>query len=93
MIEGAPGSGKTALLEQTRHVFRAAGMTVLTARAAELEIDFSFGAVRQLMGRLTRREDAAELFEGAAELARPVVAEAEPAEAPDATDDVSFAPS
>lgn len=91
VIEGAPGSGKTALLDQTRHVFRAAGMSVLTARAAELEIDFSFGVVRQLMGRLTRREDAAELFEGAAELARPVVAEAEPAEALDATADVSFA--
>ena len=91
VIEGAPGSGKTALLEETREVFRAAGMTVLTARAAELEIDFSFGVVRQLMGRVTRREDAAELFEGAAELARPIVDEAELAEAPEAPDDLSFA--
>ena len=91
VIEGAPGSGKTALLEETGEVFRAAGMTVLTARAAELEIDFSFGVVRQLMGRVTRREDAAELFEGAAELARPIVDEAELAEAPEAPDDLSFA--
>jgi DNA-binding CsgD family transcriptional regulator len=90
VIEGAPGTGKTALLDEAGRIFAAAGMSVLAARAAELEIDFPFGVVRQLLGRLTRYDDSAELFEGAAELARPLVSEADISEAA-AAEDVSFA--
>lgn len=48
VVEAAAGIGKTALLRHARDVARAAGLTVLSARGAELERDFTFGAVRQL---------------------------------------------
>jgi DNA-binding NarL/FixJ family response regulator len=91
VIEGPPGTGKTALLDEAGLIFAAAGMSVLAARAAELEIDFPFGVVRQLLGRLTRYDESAELFEGAAELARPLVSEADITGAAEAAEDLSFA--
>jgi predicted ATPase len=48
LIEGPAGIGKSRLLGELRE--RAARrLTVLAARCGELERDFSFGAVRQLL--------------------------------------------
>jgi DNA-binding CsgD family transcriptional regulator len=47
-VEAAAGIGKTALLRHVRDTARAAGLIVLSARGAELERNFTFGAVRQL---------------------------------------------
>ena len=47
LIEGAPGVGKTRLLNALREQAAADGMHVLSARCSELERLFSFGAVRQ----------------------------------------------
>src|SRR5262245_4824880 len=54
LIEGPAGIGKSRLLAEARE--RAGGMTVLTARCGELERDFSFGAVRQLLEPVADRE-------------------------------------
>jgi class 3 adenylate cyclase/DNA-binding CsgD family transcriptional regulator len=48
VMEGPPGIGKTALLGEARARAAASGLTVLYARASELEAAFSFGVVRQL---------------------------------------------
>jgi len=50
MIEGPAGIGKTLLLEHARGRAAEAGMTVLTARAAEFEDGDAWGVVRQLFG-------------------------------------------
>ena len=54
LIEGPAGIGKSRLLAEART--RARGMTVLSARCGELERDFSFGAVRQLLEPVADRE-------------------------------------
>ncbi|MFC0064985.1 AAA family ATPase [Umezawaea endophytica] len=68
VLDGAAGLGKTALLRHARELAGAAGVTVLHARGAELERDFTFGVVRQLLEpALPRdRDERAELFTGAA---------------------------
>jgi class 3 adenylate cyclase/DNA-binding CsgD family transcriptional regulator len=48
VIEGPAGIGKSALLAEARTRASASGLTVLYARASELEAAFSFGVVRQL---------------------------------------------
>jgi AAA ATPase domain len=48
VIEGPAGIGKTSLLAEGRARAAASGLTVLSARASELEAAFSFGVVRQL---------------------------------------------
>src|SRR5580692_223369 len=48
LIEGAAGIGKTRLLGHACDQAAAAGMTVLTARAAEYEGGYAWGVVRQL---------------------------------------------
>ncbi|HSC74325.1 MAG TPA: AAA family ATPase [Gaiellaceae bacterium] len=48
VIEGSAGIGKTSLLAEGRARAAASGLTVLYARASELEAAFSFGIVRQL---------------------------------------------
>ena len=75
LIEGPPGIGKTRLLAEARE--RAEGLTVLAARGSELERDFPFAVVRQLLEPVARDE----LFAGAAELARPVLRGSGPEEA------------
>ena len=47
VIEGPAGIGKTSLLAEGRARATASGLTVLYARASELESAFSFGIVRQ----------------------------------------------
>jgi predicted ATPase len=55
LIEGPAGIGKTRLLELVREKGAAEGMTVLAARGGELECDFTFGVVRQLLERALAR--------------------------------------
>ena len=49
VIEGPAGIGKTALLAATRTAATDGGMRVLRSRGTELERDFAFGVVRQLL--------------------------------------------
>ena len=63
LIEGPPGIGKTRLLGAARA--RADGRRVLSARGSELERDFPFAVVRQLLEPVVRDEQ----FAGAAALA------------------------
>ena len=51
VIEGPAGIGKTALLAATRSAATDGGMRVLRSRGTELERDFAFGVVRQLLER------------------------------------------
>ena len=71
LIEGPPGIGKTRLLDAVRAGARERGMTVLAARASELDRDFPFGVVRQAYEPLVEAADAVRrerLLQGAAGL-------------------------
>lgn len=75
LVEAPAGNGKTTLLRALRAEALAAGLKVLVATGAELERDFPFGLVRQLLeGQLhaATEERRAELLRGAAGLAEPV---------------------
>lgn len=65
-VEAAAGLGKTTLLRHLRTAAQEAGCTVLSACGAELEQDFTFGAVRQLFGPVLAAAGDAGLFTGAA---------------------------
>ncbi|MER5519896.1 AAA family ATPase [Streptomyces sp. NPDC002763] len=72
---GAAGMGKTALLSATRDEAVRRGMLALWAGGGELEGDLAFGIVRQLFEprlRAVPSGQRAELWDGAAGLARPV---------------------
>jgi DNA-binding CsgD family transcriptional regulator len=83
VIEGPAGIGKTTLLEAAAALARTEGMTVLCARGAPLERDFSFGVARALFEPLRTAlappTQWAELTQGAAGLARLVLDEPDPA--------------
>jgi DNA-binding CsgD family transcriptional regulator len=82
LIDGPAGIGKTRLLSELR---RAAGgsMTVLGARASQLERDYPFGVARQLFEAAVTDPDQREAaLAGAAGAARPVF---ETAAGPEAT--------
>lgn len=69
IIEGPAGIGKTSLLAEGRVRAANSGLTVLYARASELEAAFSFGVVRQLFEAAVATaagEERARLLEGAA---------------------------
>ena len=69
LVEGPPGIGKTQLLDATRSFSAAQGMTLLSARASELDREYPFGIVRQLFEPLLAGADASRrgrLLEGAA---------------------------
>lgn len=90
LIEGPAGIGKTRLVLDARRRAADAGMRVLWARGSEIEREFPFGVVRQLLeGPLVDPEVAARAFAGAAEGARPIFAS--PETGPDAAGDASFA--
>jgi len=77
LIEGQAGIGKTQLLAELQDMAEAHDARVLTARGSELERDFAFGIVRQLLEPLLARADAEErarLLDGVAGLAEPVFA-------------------
>jgi DNA-binding CsgD family transcriptional regulator len=76
VIQGAAGIGKTALLQALCERAVSQGAQTLTARASELERDFGFGIVRQLLERHVVHTDDSErreLLAGAARLAGPVL--------------------
>src|SRR5919204_6994615 len=69
VIEGPAGIGKTSLLGEGRARAAASGLTVLYARASELEAAFSFGVVRQLFEAAlaaAREDERSRLLGGAA---------------------------
>jgi DNA-binding CsgD family transcriptional regulator len=68
VLEAGPGLGKTALLRNLRHQAADQGCVVLSARGAELEREFAFGVVRQLVEPVLAREDISRtgVFRGAA---------------------------
>src|SRR5688572_9233920 len=67
VIEGPPGIGKSRLVSEVVARALSRGFLVLRARGIELETDFGFGVVRQLLDRLVaERRDSPALFEGAA---------------------------
>ena len=69
VVEGAAGSGKSALLAAARESASAAGLRVLAARGSELERGLAYGAIRQLFETVVSSASAAdrqELLAGAA---------------------------
>jgi predicted ATPase len=62
VVEGPAGVGKTALLSDARAVAEAAGMRVLRSRGAELEQEFGFGVVRQLVEPALRAMDDSDAY-------------------------------
>src|SRR4051812_18185566 len=74
VIEGAAGIGKTRLLRVVREVAEAIGMRVLAARGTELERDFPFAIVRQLLEPALAAEAPARRAELLAGAARPAAA-------------------
>jgi DNA-binding NarL/FixJ family response regulator len=69
LIEGPAGAGKTALLDAFRA--EASGdATVAAGRGSELEREFAFGLVLQMLAPLVAEDEG--LFRGAAALARPL---------------------
>ena len=75
LLEAPAGFGKTSLLKMATEEAAAEGFMTLRARATELERDFAFGLVRQLLEPTVARMPSAaraRLFAGAAELARPL---------------------
>jgi len=92
LVEAAAGLGKTSLLRAAAQLAAEAGFTCLRARASELEHDFAYGCVRQLLEPAIAKVDDAEhdrLFQGAAGLAGPLFAPAG-APHPASTGDPSF---
>lgn len=75
LIEGPAGIGKTRLLAELRARARERRIPSLGARGSELEREFPFGVVRQMLEpALIARPDRGELFAGAAEVAGAVFA-------------------
>ena len=76
LVDGPAGVGKTSLRVAAARHAEAEGLEVLSARGGELEREFPYGVVRQLFERTLRRLDdptRAEILEGAASLAAPVL--------------------
>ncbi len=70
VVEGPAGVGKTALLADAREMAQSGGMLVLRSRGAELEREFGFGVVRQLVEPALRgMDDPAALYSGPAGVA------------------------
>jgi DNA-binding CsgD family transcriptional regulator len=74
LVEGPAGIGKSALVAAARVQADAGGHRVLSAAGAELEGDFPYGVVRQLYSPALATARAEESLEGAAGLARAVLA-------------------
>jgi DNA-binding CsgD family transcriptional regulator len=76
LVEGHAGIGKTALLDAAVGRARGGGMTVMRARASELESDFAFGIALQLFEPLLAGADDEtrdRLLAGSAALAGPLL--------------------
>jgi DNA-binding CsgD family transcriptional regulator len=75
LLEAPAGLGKTSLLRAAAESAAESGFTCLRARAGELERDFAYGCVRQLLEPVVARAAGSErerLFGGAAALSQPL---------------------
>jgi DNA-binding CsgD family transcriptional regulator len=93
VVEGPAGIGKSRLLEAGRSSAERRGLETLRARGSELEQDFSYGIVRQLVERRLVEASPSEkrrLLAGAAEFASLAIGSPRE-EAGTASADVSFA--
>lgn len=89
LIEAPAGLGKTSLLRAVYETAAEAGFVCLRARATELERDFAYGCVRQLLEPLVARVSDPErnrLFEGAAALSKPLFAPTDLSQRPPSAD-------
>ena len=76
-IEGAPGIGKTRLLDEAAAAAATGGARVLRARGSDLERELPFGVMRQLLEPVLRGQSEAgraALLDGDAALAAPALA-------------------
>lgn len=74
LVEGPAGIGKSRLLAEFAAKARVSGLQVLDARAIQSEKDVAFATALQLFEpAIASRSDVAELFDGAAALARPLL--------------------
>jgi len=76
LVEGPPGIGKTALIEEAQGRAEKKGFTAFDARGSELERDFAFGVARQLFERPIAELGEGErdqVLSGAAGLASPLL--------------------
>ena len=77
VIEGRAGVGKTSLVDAACRHAEELGLEILRARGSELEADFAFGVVRQLLERRlasAEGEERAALLAGPAAAVRPLLA-------------------
>jgi ATP/maltotriose-dependent transcriptional regulator MalT len=77
IVEAPSGLGKTSLLGEAGNRAADAGFTCLRARASDLERDFAYGLVRQLLEPVVAAASAEErdaMFEGAASLSESLFA-------------------
>ena len=89
LIDGAAGLGKTSLLRAAAEMAAEVGFTCHRARASELERDFAYGCIRQLLEPAVARSPDLErehVFDGAAALARPLLAAGERTPPPSSAD-------
>ncbi len=89
LVEGSAGIGKTSLLRAAAETAIDMGFTCLRARAGELERDFAYGCVRQLLEPVIAGAPGPERdrqFAGAAALAQPLFAPTVPAQLAPAAD-------
>ena len=76
IVEGPAGIGKTSLLAHAGRQAAAAEMTVLTARAAELEGGYAWGVARQLFEPAVRAGAPDLMTDSVAALAAPALSQA-----------------
>ncbi len=94
LVEAPAGLGKTSLLNAAWELAGEAGFRCLRARASDLERDFAYGLVRQLLEPVVADasdEGRAELFDGAASFARRLFAPIGPPGGPPPLADNAFA--
>jgi DNA-binding CsgD family transcriptional regulator len=72
LVEAAAGLGKTSLLNAAGEAASEAGFACFRARASELERDFAYGCVRQLLEPAVANGLNSGLFEDAASLSKPL---------------------
>ncbi len=75
LLEGPAGIGKSRLLDAACEAAEIHGVQVLRARGGELEVDFSYGVVRQLFEArvaASSEDERTQLFSGPARLSAPL---------------------
>ncbi|HXD57653.1 MAG TPA: AAA family ATPase, partial [Thermoleophilaceae bacterium] len=81
VVEGPAGIGKTVLLDSAAGIAEDRGHTVLRALGSEVERDFPFGVVRELLEPALRRADSREqLLSGSARLCAPLFEGGDPSD-------------